>query len=798
MLKNYLLISFRNLRKHASYSLINILGLGLGLSTFILLMVWIEHELCYDSFHEKSDRIYRASMEYSFGGQVAKTSVSPTALLPTLQKNFPEIENGTRVYNPASYSPYVVKRDEVAFQEDHFYFADSTFFRIFSYQLIAGDRMTALSKPYAVVITQSTAKKYFGEVDPMGKILSVNGSRDYEVTGIVEDIPANSYLQFDFIGSFHSLRAGREEPIWWSANYQTYLLLNEKADLAFIQEKTNNIVKDVLASELTSAGDYVKYNFLKLSDIHLHSTYAAEMEPVGDIQYVYIFSGVAFLILIIACINYINLATARASDRAKEVGIRKVVGALRKQLFFQFLGESVVITFLGFCLAFLITQLALPFFNVLTGVNLEHNIFYRPAFLGLSFILLLAIALLSGAYPAFAITAFKPVSILKGNFKFSGKGIWLRQVLVVSQFSISIILVIGTIVILKQLDFIQNKKLGYSKDNTIVLPLDDKTEAVYDQLKSEFLRSGKAAHVGRATESPTQINGGYGLNTDETSERGIIATGVSVDDDYIRALNMEIIAGRNFTEGDFKRAAADTIFSFVVNESALAALGLPIEKAIGKKARVSGRQGEIVGVVRDFHFTSLHKPIGPLVMFNQHDQYNFIFVKLNGNDIQASLENLKGVYAKLVPHRPFEYEFVDRQFESLYAGEQRMGTIFTVFATLAIFIACLGLLGLVSFSASQKTKEIGIRKVLGATATSIVFLISRDYTKLVLIAIAIGIPAAYWMMTQWLSDFAYKTEIGIWPVMIAAVLCVVISFATASYQAIKAALLNPANTLRSE
>lgn len=798
MLKNYLIISFRNLRKHTSYSLINIFGLGLGLSTFILLMVWIQHELSYDTFHEKSDRIYRASMEYSFGGQVAKTSVSPTALLPTLQKNFPEIENGTRVYNPASYSPYVVRKSDMAFQEDHFYFADSTFFKIFSYPLIAGNRLTALSKPYSVVITESTAKKYFGDVDPIGKMLSVNGAVDYEVTGVVEDIPANSYLQFDFIASFHSLRAGREEPIWWSANYQTYLLLDKNADLSAIQEKTNNIVKEALASELTNAGDYVKYNFLKLPDIHLHSTFSSEMEPVGDIQYVYIFSAIAFLILTIACINYVNLATARASDRAKEVGIRKVVGALRKQLFIQFLGESVVITFLGFCLAFFIVQIALPFFNVLTNINLPNSIFYQPTFLGFSFILLLAIALLSGAYPAFAITAFKPVSILKGNFNFSGKGIWLRQFLVVSQFCISVILVIGTIVILKQLDFIQNKKLGYSKENTIVLPLDDKTEKVYDQLKSEFLRSGRASFVGRATESPTQINGGYGLNTDETSERGIIATGVSVDDDYIRALNMEVIAGRNFTEGDFKRAASDTVYSFIVNESALQALFLPIDKAIGKKARVSGRQGEIVGVVRDFHFTSLHKPIGPLVMFNQNDQYNFIFVKLTGSEIQASLENLKAIYAKVVPHRPFEYEFVDQQFESLYSAEQRMGTIFTVFATLAILIACLGLLGLVSFSAAQKTKEIGIRKVLGATATSIVFLISRDYTKLVLIAIVIGIPAAYWTMTQWLSDFAYKTDIGIWPVIVAALLCVIISFATASYQAIKAALLNPASTLRSE
>lgn len=761
-------------------------------------MVWIQHELGYDSFHEKSDRIYRASMEYGFGGQVAKTSVSPTALLPTLQKNFSEVENGVRVYNPASYSPYIVKRNEQIFQEDHFYFADSSFFKIFSYKLISGNPEKVLAKPYTVVITKNTAKKYFGDLDPVGQLLNVNGATDYEVTGVMENVPTNSYLQFDFIGSFHSLRAGREEPIWWSANYQTYLLLDKNASLDAIEQKTNTIVKEALASELTNAGDYVKYNFMKLTDIHLRSPFTAEMEVVGDIQYVYIFSAVAILILLIACINYVNLATARASDRAKEVGIRKVVGALRKQLFFQFLGESVIITFLGFCLAFMLTQFALPFFNAMTGNNLTHDIFYQPTFLGLSFLLLLGIALLSGAYPAFAITAFKPVSILKGNFKFSGKGIWLRKVLVVSQFSISVILVVGTIVILKQLDFIQNKKLGYSKENTIILPLDGKTEAVYDQLKSEFLRSGKVSFVGRASESPTQIKGGYGINTDESSERGIVTTGISVDDDYIRALGMEIIAGRNFTEADFKRAQQDTLYSFIVNESALKALFLSVDNAVGKKARVSGRNGEIVGIVKDFHFTSLHQAIGPLVMFNEDYQYNFIFAKLAEGEIQASLENLKSIYAAVVPHRPFEYEFVDQQFNALYSAEQRMGSIFTVFATLAIFIACLGLLGLVSFSASQKTKEIGIRKVLGASATNIVVLITRDFTALVLIAMVVGIPSSYWIMTQWLSDFAYKTEIGLWPVLIASSGCIAIAFAIASYQALKAAFINPASTLRSE
>ncbi|MFZ2905675.1 MAG: ABC transporter permease [Cyclobacteriaceae bacterium] len=798
MIKNYLLISFRNLRKHFTYSVINILGLGLGLATVILLSIWIHHELSFDAFHAKSDRIYRASMEYSFGGQVAGTSVSPTALLPTLQKNFPDIENGVRVYNPASYSPYIVKRDEVIFQEDHFYFADSSFFKIFSYPLVSGNPDKVLAEPYSVVLTQASAKKYFGDQDPVGKTISINGTQDYQITGIAQNIPTNSYLQFDFIASFHSLRAGREEPIWWTANYQTFVVLDEHADVNTIQNKTNGIVQKIMAPELTGEGDYVRYNFMKLTDIHLRSPFSAEMETVGNIQYVYIFSAVAILILLIACINYINLATARASDRAREVGIRKVAGAVRTQLFLQFLGESVVITFLGFCVAFLFSQVALPFFNELTGATLSHDIFYRPGFLLTSVALLVVIAVLSGAYPAFAITAFKPVSILKGNFKFSGKGIWLRKFLVVGQFIISVILIVGTMVILKQLNFIQDKNLGYTKESTIMLPLDQRTGAVYSQLKTEFLRNGNVSFVGRATESPVQIKGGYGMSTDETTDHGIIATGVAVDDDYIRALGMKFISGRNFTEADFKRVQSDTLYSFIVNEAALKELSLTAENAIGKKAHVNGRTGEIIGVVQNFHFASLHQAIGPLVMFNEEGQYNFVFVKLNTRDMQATLTNLKSVYASLVSHRPFEYEFIDQQFEAMYSAEQRMGSIFTVFATLAIFIACLGLLGLVSFSASQKTKEIGIRKVLGASASNIVVLITRDYTRLVIVAIAMGIPTAYWIMTQWLGDFAYRTEIGWWPIVAATVLCIFIAFATASYQAIKAAWLNPASTLRSE
>jgi putative ABC transport system permease protein len=797
MFKNYLLISFRNLRKHFSYSLINIFGLGIGLATCLLLVTWIQHELSYDRFHEKADLIYRGSMESTFGGQTSKTSVSPTALLPTL-KEFPEVIEGTRVYNPASYRSYVVKKDDNMFQEDKFYFADSTFFDVFSFRLVKGNAHTALTLPYSLILTRSSAKKYFGDEDPVGKTLNINGSRDYTITGVVEDAPSNSFLQFDFIASFSSLRPAREQPIWWSANYQTFIVVHESADIDALMAKTDEVVRKAVGADVAGPNDYIHYNFIKLTDIHLRSPYESEFELVGSIQYVYIFSAIAFLILLIACINYVNLATARAVDRAKEVGIRKVVGAVRKQLFAQFLGESVFITFLAFCVAFFIAQTSLPIFNSLTGNEIDHAIFYDPSFLGVTLVALIVISVLSGAYPAFAITSFKPVSILKGNFRFSGKGIWLRKVLVVTQFSISIMLIVGTLVILKQLNFIQNIKLGYKKDHVIILPLDQQTGTVYAELVSELVRTGYVRSIGRGTESPTMIRGGYGFQLEKDPENhGILCTAVAADSGFIPALGMEIVQGRNFNDADLHRVETDTFYSFIVNEALLKTLYLDPEKAIGTKARLSGRNGEIVGVVHDFHFTSLHNVIGPIAIFNQ-DDYNHIFIKVGSSDINHVLAKFKEICAAVIPHRPFEYEFLDQEYDQLYASEERTGLIFTVFATLAIFIASLGLLGLVSFSAAQKTKEIGIRKVLGATAASIVMLITGDFTKLVLVAIGLGIPLAYWIMGEWLGDFAYRTEIGLWPLTAASLVCLIIAFGTAGFQALKAALIDPAKTLRNE
>jgi len=799
MIRNYILIGFRNLVKHRFYSIINVVGLGLGIAASLLLVSWITHELSYDRFHRDADRIYRSSMEYGFGGQTAKTSVSPTKLLPTLQKNFPEVEDGVRLYNPTNWSPYIVRNKENVFQEDKFFYADSTFFKVFSFALIEGNPLTALKEPNSVILTNSTARKYFGSEDVMGKTLEVN-TKVYTITGLLSDLPTNSIIDLDFLGSFSSLAQSKEQ-IWWSANYETYVRLGPSTDIKALTEKTEALVRKELASELANPGDYVRYNFMRLTDIYLKSD-MTEWAKVSDIKYIYIFGAIACLVLLIACINYVNLATARAADRAKEVGIRKVVGAMRNQLLLQFTGESLIITLLSLCVGFLMVRLALPAFNDITGKSFVGSIIFSPVFISISILVSFIIALAAGAYPAIAITSFKPVSVLKGKFKTSRRGIWLRQGLVVFQFCISTILIIGTLVVVKQLDFLQEKKLGYDRENTLIIPLDGKTEKVYNELKTEVMRSGVVANIGRAAESPTSIAAGYSINVQDGSDGpGMIVTAMSIDAEFIPTLGMEFAAGRNFTEADILKAKNDTTsssYSFIINESTMRELSIDLEKAIGLRVSMNGRHGEIVGVLKDFHFAPLHKKIGPLVLFDQESDYNNIFIKLKSGNTTESISSIKTIYNQLVPHRPFEYQFVDQRYSSLYDNEQRMAKINTVFSMLAIAIACLGLLGLVSFSAAQKTKEIGIRKVLGATASSIVLLITRDFTRLVIIAIVIGFPIAYWMMDKWLSDFAYKTEIGLSPVLLSSLLCIVIAFGTASYQAVKAALINPADTLRNE
>jgi putative ABC transport system permease protein len=792
MFGNYLLIAIRNLRKHFSYSVINIAGLGLGLATCLLLSLWIRNEMSYDQFHTKLDRIYRVSLEYSFGGQHAGTTVSPTLVLPTLQKEFGEVETGVRLYRVGE---AIVRKGDTVFEESQFYYADSTFFDVFTFNMISGDPRTALQGKNNIVLTRSMAQKYFGNTDPLGQMLNINNRMDFVVTGVTEDAPQNSMIQYNFIGSFATLEADLQ---WWSANYQTYVVLTPQADVNAVQAKFGEIVNKALGSELSGPGDFVKYNFNPMKDIYLKSD-LEEPEITGSIDYVYIFSAIAILILVIACINYVNLATAKATDRAKEVGVRKVVGAVRRQLITQFIGESIIITIVAFALALFLSSAGLPLFNSLTGKQFTQAQVFEPGFLLITTALLAIIAFLSGLYPALIITGFKPVNILKGNFRTSGRGVWLRKSLVVFQFTVSIILVIGTMVIMKQVGYIQNKNLGFEKENVITMTLDRKTKPVFDQIRTELLRKGHITQVGRGGESPVRISGGYSVQIPGGSERGIIITATPIDDSYIPATGIEVIIGRNFNESDMDRYAKDTTNAFIMNETAASELGLEGDKAIGTPLEMNGRKGQLVGIVKDFHFASMHEKIKPVMFFIEPSQYGIYFVKMQAGSTKEALADLKEVSTTLAPHRPFDYEFLDQKFAALYNNEQKMGAVCSAFATLAIIIACLGLLGLVAFAAAQKTKEIGIRKVMGASAPGIILLITKDFATLIVAAIALGVPLSWYLMEQfWLVNFEYRTNIGVWPFVLAGAGCLLIAFVTAGYQAVKASTVNPAHTLRNE
>jgi putative ABC transport system permease protein len=796
MINNYIRIALRNLRKHFSYSVINITGLSLGLTVCLLLTAWVRHELSYDKFHTNYHNLYRFGLEYSFGGQTSKGAQSPTALLPALKEHFPEVENGVRFYNSSAFRPFVVRTNNNLFEESRFFYADSSFFDVFSFDLIKGNTRTALRDPNTVVLTEAMARKYFGTEDPLGKNIQVNG-KEYAITGVMNNVPDNSTYKFDFIGSFASIPAAKNIT-WWSANYQTYVILKAGTDLELMQEKVNALVHEATKDELSSPGDYIRYNMMPLSDIYLRSG-VAEPELVGNIQYVWVFSIIAALVLVVACINYINLATAKAADRAREVGVRKVSGALRRQLIMQFIGESVVLTLLAFAGAIALSMAALPVFNDLTGKSFDALTLLQPQFILPALCALLLVAVLSGIYPALVITGFNVLSILKGNFRTSGKGVLLRQALVVFQFSISILLIVGTIIILKQVDFIRSRELGYEKDNVIMLPLDKAMLATYPKLKTEMIRSGIVAEMGRAAESPVNIAGGYGINVPATNEHGMITRAVPVDEGFVPTFAIQLVEGANFDEADFERAKRDTIYSFLLNEAAVEALGYTPEAVVGMDAKVSGRVGKIKGVIRDFHFSSMHEPIGPLVLFTEESQLNYFFARLNPGDVGKNLAALNSIYSQLVPHRPFEYRFIDERFAALYAGDQRIGAVSSVFAGLAIIIACMGLLGLVSFAASQKAKEIGIRKVMGATAPGIVVLITRDFMTLIILALAVSLPLSWYLMENyWMTNFAYRAPIGVTPFVATAIGCLVIGFGTAAYQAIKAALVNPADTLRNE
>ena len=798
MLKNYFKTAFRNLWRNKTASAINIFGLTIGLTCCLLIALYIQHELSYDKFQTKGDRIARVIMEYKFDGSGAsqKGNYTSVRVAPVFKRTFPEVESAVKMTN---YSR-VIRYGDKLIDEKNFMYADSTFFNIFSFKLLRGDAHSVLSASHDVVLTESTAKKYFGNEDPVGKVLQAgNDSILYRVTGIMQDCPANSQIKCDFVSSFSSLGLTPDyEETYWDANYTTYLLLKNKDAVNSLQSKLPAFMK----KEMEGKGATINFYLEPFAWIHLHSDYDS-FTPNNNIAYIYILAAVALLILIIACFTYINLSTARSLERAKEVGIRKVIGAGKKQLFIQFLGESTIICLLAVIFSLLMARLLLPAFNELTNEPLQSTALFSILFVSFSFLVAILVSVLAGIYPALILTGFQPVKVLKGSFKNTTSGQTLRKSLIVFQFAISVFLIVSTLIVQQQLYFIQHIKLGYDRDHVVVLPLDDKMRSNLAVIKEQFKQNPGVLNVSACSHTPVQGGGGFSMRSAIMPEiEQVAVTADRVDEDFVNTMGLQLIAGRNFSAQDMKDVSNDDFqknsYHFIINESAARQLGWSAQEAVGKKMFLSNeRPGLVAGVVKDFHFESLHSPIKPYILFPEQWKRELL-VKVSGAHLQGTISSLETKWKTLVPYRPFEFHFLDEDYNKLYSSEITLGTIMNLFAGIAIVLACLGLFGLSAYTVQQRVKEIGVRKVVGASVSNIVFLLSRNFIKLVLIAFAVASPVAWYVMNTWLSDFAYRIHISAGIFISAGLFSVMIALATISFQAVRAAVANPVKSLRTE
>lgn len=812
MLTNYLKVAFRSLVRSKFFSLINILGLAIGICSFLLIVFFVQDELSYDKHLPHADRMYRLDMTGRFGGNEFNIAVVSAAQGPQMKEDFPEIEDYVRFRTRGN---FLVKYGENTFKEEDVAYADANVFEFFGIPMVAGDPATALKEPNALVISEALAKKIFGTDEAVGKVVKISGTDDFKITGVMKALPHNTHFHFEALASVETLDEAKNA-IWLSQNFQTYFRLVQGADPAALEAKFPDMVLKYIGPEVekfigasmdefSQAGNKIGYFLTPVTDIHLHSHVDVQLGPTGDIKYVYIFSAVAAFILIIACVNFMNLSTARSANRAKEVGIRKVMGAYRSNLIYQFLMESLLITAVAFLFALGFTALSLPYFNQLTGKEFSLDILGTPTLAFALAGILVFVGLLAGSYPAFFLSAFQPASVLKGKLKTGMRSGKLRSTLVVLQFAISIFLVVGTLTVFDQLKYIQSKKLGYDREQLIVLQNTYVLGGSIESFKNEVLNNNAFTNGTvsgflpiRSSSTNSAVFPGKNPKSNSTTSCAFFY----VDYDYIPTLGMELVAGRNFSK-DF---GADST-GIIINESTARQFGIaddPIGKELGTYEGGSADDPElnisvfkVIGVVKDFHFESLKTDIRPAVIFLGKSTSRITF-RLNTTDYPAAISYLQQKWNEFAPGQPFEYAFYDEEFNAEYKAEQKVGEIFGIFAGLAIFIACLGLFGLAAFTAEQKTKEVGIRKVLGASVSSIIFLLSREFMKLVLVAFVIAVPVAWFAMDSWLQDFAYRTSLGLEVFLLAGGLSFLIAWLTMSFHSYRAAVINPSRSLRTE
>ncbi|MGC4035903.1 MAG: ABC transporter permease [Chitinophagaceae bacterium] len=794
MIKNNIKIAFRSLLRHKAFSFINILGLAVGISACFLIYLYVAFETSYDRFHSKADRIYRVVTETKTPSESNKHPYSTSPIAINLKRDFPEVEDAVRL----SQDGFLVHKGNVKFQETKSMMADSTLFKVFDFPLVAGDKNTALTEPMSIVISQTAAKKYFGNTNPLGQEVQLTGAAiNAKITGVMKDIPRNSQIEADMFVSMSSSKQVYGQPTsdseWTNHTNITYILLRPNANAKSLEAKFPAFME---FHHGTEAKKLQMQDYLSLEpflDVYLKSKLGGFVS--GNINNVYIFSIVAIFILLIACVNFINLTTARSSERAKEVGIRKVVGAVRFQLARQFISESIIICLIAFVLSLFLSAITLPLFNQLAGKVISDSIFSNPFHTIGLFILSVGIGLIAGFYPSLVLSSFKPVSVLKGRFSTGTRGLILRKSLVVFQFTISIILIAATIIVYKQLSYMRSQSLGFSKDQTIVINTNfDKNKDVFKQSLSSIpgvLSTTLSSHVpgGGSNSAYSEVENKQG----EMQKTNLDL--YFVDFDYVKQYDLKLAAGRTFSK-DFP---TDSTQAMVINEAAAKMLGYSTpQEAIGRKFDQWGRKGQIIGVLKDFHYKSLQQQIPPLVMRFEPWGLGMISIKVAAANLPSTLKAINNKWSETIPNRPFEYNFLDEFFDQQYRAEDHFGNLFFNFAILAIFISCLGLLGLSSYSTMQRTKEIGIRKVLGASVTGIVNLLSADFIKLVFVSLVIAVPIVWFAMSKWLLDFAYRTNISWWVFGLTGFVAVLIAFATISFQAIKAALANPVKSLRTE
>jgi putative ABC transport system permease protein len=785
MIKSYLKIAIRNLKKHKAFSFINVSSLAIGMACAILILLWVQDELGYDRFHENSKYLYRVAIQEELSDGTNRYAITPAPLGPALKETYPEITNTTRVYKLQS----VVRYKDAQFREGCL-MVDPSFLKMFTFPLIKGDVNTSLNNPHSVIITQEIAEKYFGNREPMGKTVNINNTFDLTITGILKNVPHNSHLKFDILVPFIlAEKLGSSLDSWHEYQYYTYVQLDKDKTLNEVNKKIRNIIAKIDLD--TNSKPYLQ----SLTKIHLHSNTKYDIEGQGNIKYIYILSVIALFVLLIACINFMNLSTARSTNRAKEIGVRKVVGAFRTNIMQQFLGESILLALIALIIALFIIQLFIPFFNNLSGKQLSlkdiENISIIVRLLGVA----IFTGIISGSYPALLLSSFKPVHILRGTLAKGSRGVAFRKALVVVQFSLSIILIISASIAYRQIDFIRNKNLGFEKDHLLYVPLEDQANIqAYYSFKNELKQNPKILRVSASDrvltniDSKTSGNDWEGKNPDEM----IYIYRLIVDYDFIEISKMKLLEGRTFSP----EFPTDLTKAFVVNQEVVKLMG--VESAAGKKLKFWGIDGTIIGVVENFHFKPLHNIIEPIAMLVIPKYLQYAYIRIHPQNISSTIAFIKKSWEKVYPDSLFEYKFLDDDFDVLYRTEQRMSKILNCFSVFAILVACLGLFGLASFSAEKRSKEIGIRKVLGASVINIAIMLSKDLAKWVILANLIAWPIGYFALSRWLQNFAYRTNISIWPFLMAAVLTFFTAFLTVSYQSIKAAIANPRDSLRYE